>query len=165
MGKVSNDMIKQLSGDIFKQEKVNMVVHCANCFHTMNSGIARQIREQFPEAYEADCKTNAGDRNKLGTYSFARIKNDKFPHLKYIVNLYGQFDFGGGGRFCSYDAIVKGLEKLRDDMLSSKKELTLGIPYKMASDRAGGDWNIVESIIHSVFEEYPIDVYICKYEP
>ncbi len=39
----------------------------------MQSGIARQIREKYPEAYEADCKTVAGDIKKLGTFSWVKI--------------------------------------------------------------------------------------------
>ncbi len=54
------------------------IIHQANCQNTMGSGIAREIRARYPEAYEVDCKTIAGDYKKLGTFSSVRTNDDKF---------------------------------------------------------------------------------------
>lgn len=69
------------------------LLHQANCFNTMNSGVAKKIREELPEMYEADCKTIKGDRNKLGKFSVAAF--DEIYALG--VNLYGQYDYGKNG--------------------------------------------------------------------
>ncbi len=136
--------------------------HQANCFHTMGAGIARQIKEKFPEAYKADCRDSInGDRGKLGTFTYAEA--DFFPG-KFIYNLYSQFTFGHGKQTL-YDPMVEGLEKLRIHAIS--KGLTkLGMPYNMGCTLGGGNWSIVKAIVNSVFLEDPeIDLYICKYEP
>jgi hypothetical protein len=39
----------------------------------------------------------------------------------------------------------------------------LGVPYKMASDRAGGDWRIVEAMLESVFDSTSIEVVVVEY--
>ncbi len=54
------------------------IIHQANCQNTMGSGIAREIRARYPEAYEVDCKTIAGDYKKLGTFSSVKTNDGKF---------------------------------------------------------------------------------------
>src|SRR4051812_24203036 len=102
-------MVKEIQTDIFLAD-ADIIVHQANCFHTMGSGIARHIRENFPEAYEADCNTTKkGDPKKLGKYSTAKIVTPNAnPRLKYIVNLYSQFEFGRAAKHTSYDAMYDG---------------------------------------------------------
>lgn len=80
--------------EAFKTGEYYAMLHQANCFNTMNSGVAKAIREEFPEAYAADCETEKGDPDKLGTYSYVGI--DKLSG--YIVNLYGQYTYGRDGR-------------------------------------------------------------------
>ena len=63
-------MIRYIDGDLLKladEGHFDLIAHGANCFCVMGSGIAPQIKAKYPEAYEADCKTTAGDVNKLGT--------------------------------------------------------------------------------------------------
>jgi O-acetyl-ADP-ribose deacetylase (regulator of RNase III) len=58
-------MIEHVKEDIFQVGKLDIhaIIHQANCHCTMGSGIAKFIRERFPKAYEADCKTVKGDLN------------------------------------------------------------------------------------------------------
>jgi O-acetyl-ADP-ribose deacetylase (regulator of RNase III) len=66
--------MKVIKGDLIKlakQQKFNVICHGSNCFCTFGAGIAKQIKQEFPEAYEADLKTNKGDKSKLGWYSKA----------------------------------------------------------------------------------------------
>jgi O-acetyl-ADP-ribose deacetylase (regulator of RNase III) len=152
-------MIKYHSGDLFLAP-IDLAGHCANCQHTFGSGIARAIRELYPEVYEADCKeSKKNDPEKMGTITWATLKQPK-AQLKHIANLYGQFTFGGI-RDVNYEAIYKALVKFRwfAEQLGVK---TVGFPYRMASDRAGGDWLVIESMIWSVFKDSGIDVLICQ---
>ncbi len=137
------------------------IVHQANCMHTMGSGIAAAIRQKYPEAYQADVNSGArGDSKRLGTFSVAHsVKEDK-----YIYNLYGQYNFGAQARFTSYDALDRGLRKIEYDA-KEKCLSTLGCPKLMGCDRGGGSWRIVREIIGDVFDQSPIDFYICFYQP
>jgi O-acetyl-ADP-ribose deacetylase (regulator of RNase III) len=159
-------MIKQIKSDIFAVS-CDMIVHQANCQHNMGSGIARFIRENFPEAYEADCKTKLADPNKLGTFSYAKVKNPKYPNIGFIVNLYSQFDFSSEKRCTNYEAFASGLETLRDLALAKvknpNKKYTVAIPYRIGSNRGGGSWAVIKAIIESVFENEPnFTVIICE---
>lgn len=151
-------MIESVNIDIFKST-VGVISQSCNCFHTMSAGFAKHIKQLYPEAYEADCKTECGDIKKLGTISIAKIKNPALE-LKYIINLYSQFYYGRDKRYTDYNAMTKGFSLIYNFL--KEKDLILGIPRGMGCNLAGGDWKIVESIIRAEFETSTIKVFICN---
>ena len=136
------------------------IIHQANCMHVMGGGIAKRIRDKYPEAYAADISSGTkGDSHRLGSFSVAHCTKEN----KYIYNLYGQYNYGHMARFTSYDAVCNGLVKIEKD--AQKKELkTLGLPKNMGCVLGGGSWRIVLSIIYDIFEDSTIELYICNYE-
>lgn len=140
--KVGNLLIASVQG----------IVHQCNCFHTMGSGIAAQIKQLYPQAYIADLQTPYGDAKKLGTFSMAKDKN------KYIFNLYGQFNFGVG-RQTSYDALYDGFVSIRTYAKHNNIK-TLGLPKNLGCGLGGGNWNIVSTIISEVFKDASTDIEI-----
>ena len=146
----------------FENQKVPCAIaHQCNCFHTMGAGIARQIAIKYPEALEADKDTPYGDIKKLGLFSQSAVKGSKD---KIIYNVYGQHRFGSEKRHTSYDALVDGLTRVRFDCLENG--LTkLGIPFNIGCRLGGGKWKIVRSIVETIFESAPPDLYICQYDP
>lgn len=149
-------MIHEIEGNLldeFEKGTVNIIIHQANCFNTMGSGIARQIRERFPEAYEADCKTERGSKEKLGKYSYAVIKG------RVIINLYSQYEFGSPTRNTDYNALYDGLASIRDKL---NKPHNIGVPFKIGSKLGGGDWIVVKAILEAVFKDSIHNLYIVK---
>jgi O-acetyl-ADP-ribose deacetylase (regulator of RNase III) len=150
-------MIHEIDANLLEYP-VDGIIHQANCFHTMGGGIARRIKEKFPEAYEVDVKSAARGTNRLGTFSVAVL-----PSHFHIYNLYGQYNFGAQVRQTNYDALCTGLEKIekhaRENALKS-----LGLPKRMGCVLGGGSWNIVVAIIREVFDTSPLELYICNYE-
>lgn len=142
--------------DIFRHP-AQVILHQANCFTTMGSGIAASIRGLYPEAYEADCRTIKGDSKKLGTFSWAKTKRDN----KIIINMYSQYNYGRESRKTNYEAFANGLERVRDFLLE-KKLTSLSIPYKIGCNLGGGNWNVVKTIIYETLSNQPFDVFICK---
>ena len=97
--------------DLAEQGEFDVIVHGCNCYNTMGSGIARQIRERFPEAWMADQATPEGDVNKLGTISVAQDPTGRFL----IVNAYTQYRFNRNGETADvfeYTAFQLILEKM-----------------------------------------------------
>ena len=136
------------------------IIHQANCQNTMGSGIAREIRARYPEAYEVDCKTIVGDYKKLGTFSSVKTNDGKFV----IYNCYSQYRYGREKRHTNYEAVYTGLSSIEQNA----RELgltTLSLPYNMGCMLGGGSWRIVSVIIYEVFKDSPIDLYICRYTP
>jgi len=136
------------------------IIHQANCFNTMGSGIARQIREQYPEAYDADCQTIPGDYKKLGTFSWVKTNDQKF----YIYNCYSQFRYGRDTRHTNYEAIYNGLSAI-EQHASQHGLKSLSLPHNMGCMLGGGSWHIVNAIIEDIFENKSIYLYICRYTP
>lgn len=156
-------MFKELKTDLLTAE-VDAIAHCANCFCTMGSGIAKQIKEKLPEAFLVDSKTQAGDRTKFGRFSCAEINNPKIKtSVKFVYNLYGQFYYGRDSRKLNYESIYTALEGMRWDCVS-KPVKTIGFPKNMGCNLAGGHFPIVYEMIHHIYSDSPFDVFICEYD-
>ena len=119
----------------------DVIVHGCNCFCTMGAGIAHAIQLQFPEAYAADLMTIKGDRNKLGYFSSATVREN--GHDITIVNGYTQFQHSGSPPLVDYDAVEHLFKKIKKEF-SGKR---IGYP-KIGAGLAGGDWNRIENIIN-----------------
>ena len=147
--------------DYFEEGKCQAIAHCCNCQGVMGSGIALQIKHRFVDAYQAYKAYEEKSGLTLGSVSAA-----SYPILgSTIYNLHAQDLFNKPGetvRCVDYEALYASLKIISNHMDSG----ILGIPYKMAADRAGGDWNIVEAMIDSVFpEDGNVDILIVKYKP
>ena len=153
-------MITETKGNLLETNACQVIVHQANLFHTFGAGLAKAIKDKFPEAFEADKRTTLGDDHKFGTYSAAVIKDPKGTSIKFIVNLYSQQGIGGQDRNTRYDAMVEGLTKLHERLGLRKDNLTLGIPYLMGCGLANGNWTIVRAIIESIFGSSKVPVII-----
>jgi hypothetical protein len=150
-------------GDLLKNYKAgecDAIAHCANCQGVMGSGIALQIKNELPAAYDA-YKNHESDHGglELSTISYAAIDHG------FIFNLHAQNLYGyDGSRYVNYESIYETLRKTKDIMLENRLTI-LGVPYKMACDRAGGDWRIIEAMLTVVFENSGIEVLVVKYKP
>lgn len=149
-------MIYYRIGNLLEQPDINVLIHCCNIYCTMQAGVALSIKNKYPEAYQADKKTKYGDKSKIGTFSWARTSDDKI-----ICNLYTMKGLGTKERQLDYEAFYSCLEQIRDLINNSTKSYKIGIPYKIGSDLAGGDFEVVKSMINSVFGGYDIPVIIC----
>ena len=87
---------EHIVGDILDfPNDIDIVVHGCNTLNIFGSGIAKQIKDRYPEVYEADTSAHKLKHNKLGYFSGSKL--DKLPD-KYIINLYlvGLFNFSLG---------------------------------------------------------------------
>jgi O-acetyl-ADP-ribose deacetylase (regulator of RNase III) len=132
--------MKTLRGNILDLAEAgyfHVVVQGCNCFCTMGSGLAREIRERYPEAYAADLETQSGDRTKLGTYTKAWVGEKKFL----IINAYTQYGFNRAGarqdvfEYTAFDTI---LDTMFEDVLVGNLPATVGFP-RIGQGLAGGD--------------------------
>jgi O-acetyl-ADP-ribose deacetylase (regulator of RNase III) len=120
--------------------KFDVIVHGCNCQCAMGKGIALAIKQQFPEAYQADLQTSKGEREKLGSISFAKIER---PTANFtVVNAYTQFHWRGKGVLADYEAIRTAFQQVKQRFAG----LRIGYP-KIGAGLAGGDWQVVAAII------------------
>ena len=135
--------MKTVQGDLIQlalDGSFDVIIHGCNCQCTMGAGIAKAIRSQFPEAFDADLKTAKGDRNKLGTISFATVLRDQ--HEITVVNGYTQFHWRGSGIKADYDAIRSVMGHVKREFGDRR----IGYP-KIGAGLAKGDWQVIAAII------------------
>lgn len=137
--KVDGNLISMaLNGDF------DVIIHGSNCMNTMGSGIALEIKNNFPSAYDADQKTKKGDSKKLGTYTSSLITLESGKKLT-VVNAYIQYKYGREGYLYSdYNAIRKVMKKINKDFKGS----SIGIP-RIGAGLANGCWATISGIIKS----------------
>ena len=117
--------------------KFDIIVHGCNCQNTMGSGIAKQIKDKYPEAFQADCQYDLEIGNmyrvlKLGNFSKTKV----FSKSNFIIiNAYTQFHYLPRGidhfDYASFAVILEKLEHFYGNY-------DFGFPY-IGMGLAGGD--------------------------
>ena len=148
-------MIKIIDGDLLSSN-ADIIAHQVNCMGKMNSGIAKQIREIYPEvflSYKSLCDNYADYKNDLlGMCDVVNIGKNK-----YIANLFGQLNYGYDGRqYTNLKYLKIAMNQLRD---FASKDKTIALPWKLASCRGGAKWEDVYAIIEEVFDGYNIEIW------
>ena len=132
-------MLKHSKGnliDMAEQGLFDVIVHGCNCQNTMGSGIAKEIRARYPQAYDADSAMSYTYQKpvlKLGNFSVA-ADNPIDPKFE-IVNAYTQLNYLPRGvdhfEYESFELILRKLEVIAPDA-------RYGFPY-IGMGLAGGD--------------------------
>ena len=143
--------------DAFINNEINVLVHQANCFNTMGSGIAKEIKARLPEMFAADCETIKGHVEKLGSYSYAIFGGDNnLP--KYGFNLYGQYRYGNDKQHTDYVAIKEGLISIREYLeIACPVGVVVGTS-RLGCGLGGGSWGVVSKIIEEQLCNYGYEV-------
>lgn len=146
-------------GNVFNSD-CTVILHQANCFATMGSGIAQQVKRDYPAAFEADVNfpVPVGNRERLGHYSYGWGDNNS----RVIFNLYGQHRYGRDKKYTEENmlefALRGALQKLSENRDRSDFRIKIGVPMFIGCGLAGGDWNVVSEILQRVADEYNFDL-------
>jgi O-acetyl-ADP-ribose deacetylase (regulator of RNase III) len=141
-------MLKHTKGnllDLAEQGAFDVIVQGCNCFNTMGSGIAREIRQRYPQAYEADLQTNKGDIMKLGNWTSYDTGTFR------IINAYTQYGFNAGGNnadvfeYLSFQLILQKL-------MEKYGKQDIGFPY-IGMGLAGGNKEKIIKMIEDFAEQ------------
>ena len=154
---------------------INAIAHSCNCQNVMGGGIAKQIKDRYPKAFEADTERWSNEYNdggnwkgQIGDYSKAVIENKGT-----IYNLYTQSGYSTERRQVNYEYFWKALKAMEEDLYKMNVEKheydpsappVLGLPYGISCGLAGGSWKIIKAIIEDIFLDSPIKCYIVKFD-
>lgn len=135
-----------------EQGLFDVIVHGCNCHNTMGSGIAKEIRERYQGAYDADTLATKQWNNplaKLGNFSTYATVGKVRPFV--IVNAYTQLDYNKTGEeftdrfeYESFYLILKKLEALGP--------VNFGFPY-IGMGLAGGDKDRIIAMLEDFAEK------------
>lgn len=141
-------------GDI-KEAKERYIVHQVNCQGIMGSGLAKQIKEKWPEVNEAYVRKCLKQKNELlGTVLPVQTNDGKI-----ICNVFGQYNYGSGKRQTSYLALFNGLCEVLKNAKSD-----VAIPANVGCCRGGANWIKVFNFIQTISEDFRYDINIYHYD-
>lgn len=120
-----------------------VLLHVVNCQGVMGSGIAAQIKERVPQAFDIYRKEYKRGALMLGDVIFRGG----------VASLIAQEQYGRGKRQLNYGALSTTLHHV---MMWDSTEFV--VPYLMGCDRAGGDWEVVLEML----EWYLPNLTVCK---
>lgn len=137
-----------VKGDVL-QTPFQIIAHQVNCKGVMGAGLAKQIRKNYPNLYNAYkfyCNgANLGD-------CFGWYTHDGH----YIMNIFAQDDYGRDKVYTNYEAMrtafFNGIDTFRQaaDIYEKDVQLTIAIPYMIGCGLAGGDWDKVQKILSEI---------------
>ena len=144
--------MRNIDGDVTEID-CDVILHQVNCKGVMGSGVALAIKQRYPEAYKMyiDLVSKNLGRSELllGAVQLVETGSGKI-----VANLFSQDSYGYGRQHTHYDSLRSGLVKLNREC----KGKTIALPYKMGSDRGGGSWDIVYSLIVSTLVDCDIKI-------
>ena len=137
------------NGNLLDTE-LTFIVHQVNCQGVMGAGVARQIKEKFPESwaqYKADLAAY-GDLN-LGCYSRASDNG------KIIFSIFGQDNYGRDKCYTNYAALKRGIRTAIIDYRNTYcvkpfVQLVLAVPYGLGCGLGGGEWCKVRELLEDI---------------
>ena len=146
-------MVKIRVGNLLNA-KEDVICHQVNCQGVMGSGVAKAIREKWPEVYESyRACVDINDHELLGNVLIVPI-NCGFQS---VANMFAQNLYGyDGNRYTSYDAFYKCLEEIRDGVT---RHCSIAFPYNIGSDRGGASWKVIYAMICDVLGDRDVTIY------
>lgn len=140
-----------VNGDLFDTD-AKYICHQVNCRGKMGSGVAKQVRERYPNvyaSYQEMCESFGSAL--MGKAQFVKSGN------KTIINLFAQNEYGyDGQKYTDYLALINGFQMISANIPDDE---TIAMPYKIGCGLGGGDWDMVFRIINSSFPDHHIMLY------
>lgn len=162
-------MIHVVTGNLLHSD-CDVIMHKVNCFSTMETGLARQIREMYPKAYKKDQEFPCKPEDRLGKFSFAKTLNVFSNKDIIIMNLYGQLNKYGPDKNMVYTdksalktAMDLALMYLKDTKVLRPKS-KIGLPYMIGCGRGNESRDNILPIIEELSIGHNVDIYLYKFE-
>ena len=124
----------------------DIICHQVNCQGKMNSGVAKAIREKWPEVYTRYLVKYECEVDLLGQIQPVIISADKA-----VINMFAQYNYGyDGRRYTSYDAFWSCLGEIKKYL---NPGTTIAFPRYIGCVRGGANWNVIYTMICEVLDE------------
>jgi len=145
--------MQEIIQDLTKIE-TGVVAHGCNCSGGFGSGIAKAIKEAWPEVAERFYEVGASE-DLLGKVDFVRVQKNLI-----IANCYTQLNYGKAKKkYASISAIEKCINTLSKRLNNTKYNLYIS---KLGCGLGGLDWESeVKPVYEKVFNKYNINVFVC----
>lgn len=153
--------MKLINGDVRNPigEGNKFICHCCNNVSKMGSGVALALLQKWPRVRSEyiDWAKKTPENFILGNVQLVWVEDNIG-----VINMIGQNGIKSETNTIpvKYDALEKCLQKVK--FLANKYNASIHFPERVASDRAGGNWDIVQEMIGK--ELANLEVIIYKFE-
>lgn len=130
----------------------------------MGAGVSKALASKWPkvrEEYLRICKGKSAEE-LLGAVNFVKVSPDSdHSDFQYVANVFAQLDYrkkNDVGKKCytDYSAFHKCMKTIVDEF---PRGCSFAAPFGIGCGLAGGDWNIVVSILEDVFCDHDLTLY------
>ena len=150
-------MIKIIEGDLMEADE-DIIGHQVNSMGVMGSGVAKCVRQSFPEAYTAYVEFVSHFLKDHPRTELLGKCQTVLLDGKVIANLFGQLTYGRDStQYTKTMALYKALVDLRN--FAESYNLSVALPYRIGSDRGGASWTEVYKLINKAFDGYEVTLY------
>lgn len=142
-----------IRGDLLSSD-ASAICHQVNCRCVMGAGIAAVISEKWPIVKERYKKAfeNLKDRHSL----LGKIQTVKIGQNRYVVNIFGQDDYGHDGVYTDYSALNRAFKQLNKRFAGQ----TVAFPYGFGCGLGGGDWTDIERMMVILLPDCDVKIYL-----
>lgn len=150
--------MKLINGDVRSPigDGNKFICHCCNNENLMGSGVALALSQKWSKVKSEyhNWANTSPETFILGNIQLVWVENNIG-----VINMIGQNGIKSKSNPIpvKYDALEKCFKKVKH--LSEKYNASIHIPEKIGSDRAGGDWAIVQEIIGKELENLEVIIY------
>lgn len=149
-------MLHYEEGNLVTNKKYTIFCHQVNCQGVMGSGIAKQIRNEYPEVY----KEYKHVENPMLGYILPVFTTDG----RICINMFAQDKFGRDKRYTDYaafrDCLLAIVGLVADHHIH--EDVPIAFPYMIGCGLAGGDWLVVEKLLQEFSDKVPNKVIIVR---
>ena len=176
--------IKYLHGDATlphnNSRTVSVICHCCNAFGGWGRGFVLALSRRYPKVkvdYQLFCspyqRSNKLRNDLMGKVCISKIRPDL-----YVANIIGQYFYSRNqyefrntagvlpeflpskkSGFVKYESIRRGFQDIFKKLASENIEFEIHMP-KIGCGLAGGNWEVMESIIVEEFCRKDVKVYV-----
>lgn len=156
--------IIEVKGNLLEMDNIDVICNENNTLGIMGGGIALQIANKWNKVKKDDIRMcHMYGNDLLGTSIFYKIDKNRA-----VVNMYAQSEVGTEKRQLDYTAFGGALNqlafKLNKEPYYFGDFKTVGFPKFIGCGLAGGDWDIVYTMIKDFAERVPQDIYIVEFQ-
>ena len=161
-------MVKVVNGNLL-HAKEDIIAHQVNCRGVMGAGLARQIKNSFPHAYQQYqrlCESYKENPSKLlGACQLVHEYREDYHVI--IANLFGQDGYGYAGTHTDEPALREAFRSLAAkintaSVLSGTPTKSVAMPWGIGCGLGGGHWPRVYEIIEQEFAGIEVVLYKLK---
>ena len=145
--------VKVFKDDITKVVSKGLIIHGVNCQGVMGSGVAKAIKEKWPNVY-TEFKRNSKGPEMLGKVQIVAVE----PGL-YVGNAYTQEYYGRDGqRYASLEAVETCLDRAMRYAYNNQLEFSMP---KIGCGLGGLDWDTeVLPVVAELSSKHNTPVYV-----